>query len=80
MDLNAIQIANLNRNTVNRLLQEIRERIAFACEAESPVSGEVEVDESCFGAYRVRGLRGRGARRKTIMFGLLKGKAVSTQK
>ena len=59
VDLNATQIAqiaNLNRNTVNRLLQKIRERIAHACEAESPVSGEVEVDESYFGARRVRGL------------------------
>ena len=75
VDLNATQIAqiaNLNRNTVNRLLQKIRERIALACEAESPVSGEVEVDESYFGARRVRGLRGRGARGKTIVFGLVK--------
>ena len=75
VDLNATQIAlvaGLNRNTANRLLQGIRERIAFACEAESPVSGEVEVDESYFGARRVRGLRGRGARGKTIVFGLFK--------
>ena len=75
VDLNATQIAQvagLNRNTVNRLLQGIRERIALACEAESPVSGEVEVDESYFGARRVRGLRGRGARGKTIVFGLVK--------
>ena len=66
------QVAGLNRNTVNRLLQGVRERIALACEAESPVSGEVEVDESYFGARRVRGLRGRGARGKTIVFGLFK--------
>ena len=75
VDLNATQIAQvaaLNRNTVNRLLQGIRERIAFACEAESPVSGEVEVDESYFGARRVKGIRGRGARGKTIVFGLFK--------
>ena len=75
VDLNATQIAqvtDLNRNTVNRLLQGIRERIAFACEVESPVSGEVEVDESYFGARRVRGVRGRGARGKTIVFGLFK--------
>ena len=75
VDLTAIQIAQvavLNRNTVNRLLQVIRERIALACEAESPVSGEIEVDESYFGARRVRGLRGRGARGKTIVFGLFK--------
>ena len=75
VDLNATQIAQvagLNRNTVNRLLQGIRERIAFACEAESPVAGEVEVDESYFGARRVKGIRGRGARGKTIVFGLFK--------
>ena len=75
VDLNATQIAlvmSLNRNTVNRLLQGIRERIASACETESPVSGEVEVDESYFGARRVRGVRGRDARGRTIVFGLFK--------
>ena len=34
--------------------------------------GQTEVDESYFGARRVRGKRGRGARGKTIVFGLLK--------
>ena len=75
VDLDASQIAEVvgvNRNTVNRYLAAIRERIARYCEAESPVSGEVEVDESYFGARRVRGLRGRGARGKTIVFGLFK--------
>jgi hypothetical protein len=75
VDLNATQIAQvavLNRNTVNRLLQGIRERIAFACEAESPFSGVIEVDESYFGARRVKGVRGRGAKGKTIVFGLFK--------
>jgi transposase-like protein len=75
VDLNATQIAHvacLNRNTVNRLLQWIRERIASTCEAESPFSGEIEVDESYFGARRIRGIRGRGARGKTIVFGLFK--------
>ena len=75
VDLNATQIAQvagLNRNTVNRLLQGIRERIAVACEAESPFFGEVEVDESYFGARRVKGVRGRGAKGKTIVFGLFK--------
>ena len=74
-DLNATQIAQvtgLNRNTVNRLLNGVRERIAATCEAESPFSGEVEVDESYFGARRVKGVRGRGALGKTIVFGLLK--------
>ena len=36
------------------------------------LSGEVEVDESFFGARRVKGKRGRGAGGKTIVFGLLK--------
>jgi transposase-like protein len=75
VDLTASQIAELsgvNRNTVNRYVTAFRERIARYCEAESPVKGEVEVDESYFGARRVRGIRGRGARRKTIVFGLFK--------
>ena len=74
IDLDASQIAmvtNLNRNTINRYLAAFRERIACYCEAESPVSGEVEVDESYFGARRVK-VRGRGARGKTIVFGLFK--------
>ena len=75
VDLDASQIAKvtgLNRNTVNRFVKGIRERIASESEALSPFSGEVEVDESYFGARRVKGLRGRGARGKTIVFGLLK--------
>lgn len=74
-DLDASQIAQLsglNRNTVNRYLKAIRERIAAFCELESPLSGEVEVDESFFGARRVKGKRGRGAYGKTIVFGLVK--------
>ena len=50
----------------------IRERIAEKCAIESPLSGEVEVDESFFGAGRVKGKRGRGAGGKIIVFGLLK--------
>jgi transposase len=69
-DMTATQIASLsglNRNTVNRLLLHIRQVIVRHCDATSPLSGEVEIDESYFGARRVRGLRG-----KTIVFGLLK--------
>lgn len=36
------------------------------------LEGEVEVDESYFGAKRLRGKRGRGASEKTPVFGLLK--------
>src|SRR3954471_21436438 len=75
LDLTATQIAALsvlNRNTVNRYLRLIRQAVAAYCERESPFSGEVELDESYFGARRVRGKRGRGARGKTIVFGILK--------
>ena len=75
IDLTATQIAQvtgLNRNTVNRYLAAFRERIARFCEAETPIRGVVEVDESYFGARRVRGVRGRGARGKTIVFGVFK--------
>ena len=34
--------------------------------------GQIEVDESYFGAKRVKGVRGRGAKGKTKVFGLLK--------
>lgn len=66
-DLQIAQIAGVHRNAVNRYLAAFRERIAHFCEAESSAKGEVEVDESYFGARRVRALRGRGARGKTIL-------------
>jgi len=75
LDIEATKIAQLiglNRNTVNRYLLLIRQRIAEECEKDSPFSGEVEVDESFFGARRVKGKRGRGASGKTIVFGLFK--------
>lgn len=42
------------------------------CEESSPFSGQIEVDESYFGARRVKGKRGRGASGKTIVFGIFK--------
>jgi len=77
LDLDASQITNisgLNRNTVNRYLTEIRTRISEYCQSQSPFMGEVEVDESYFGARRVKGKRGRGASGKTIVFGIFKRK------
>ena len=74
-DLNAVQIASstdLNRKTVNRILQQIRHQIASACETQSPLKGEVEIDESYFGPRRVRGKKGRGAGKKIVVFGVLK--------
>ena len=75
LDITADRIANLtniNRNTINKYLMKIRERIAELCEETSPFSGTVEVDESYFGATRVKGKRGRGAGGKTVVFGILK--------
>ena len=48
-----------------------RIRVAQVCDASSSFSSEVEVDESYFGARRVRGKKGRGAGGKTIVFGIL---------
>ena len=75
LDIEATKIAQLtglNRNTVNKYLLLIRKRMTEECELESPFSGDIEVDESFFGARRVKGKRGRGASGKTIVFGLLK--------
>ena len=67
------QLTGLQRKTVNTIFLRIRERIAEECERASPFSKcEVEVDESYFGARRVRGKRGRGASGKTIVFGIFK--------
>tara|TARA_B100000315_G_scaffold260713_1_gene324322 strand:- start:8187 stop:8792 length:606 start_codon:yes stop_codon:yes gene_type:complete len=71
LDLDAVQISelsHLNRNTVNRYLKAMRIRIAEFCEVESPLNSEVEIDESYFGAKRVKGKRDRGASGKTIVF------------
>jgi transposase-like protein len=65
------EITGLSRNTINRHLRLIRERIAELCSRSSPFSGEIEVDESYFGARRVKGKRGRGASGKTPVFGIL---------
>lgn len=75
LDIEATKIAKiskLNRNTVNRILRLLRLRLAEYCEEQSPFSGVVEVDESFFGARRVKGKRGRGAYGKTIVFGIFK--------
>ncbi len=74
LDLSAKNIAiltSLNRNTVNRYLFLLRKRIAEFCEQYSPFKGEIEVDESYFGAKRIKGKRGRGASAKTPVFGIL---------
>ena len=78
LDIEASKIAGLcclSRPCVNRILKCVRQRIAEHCEAGSPFEkGEIEMDESFFGARRVRGVRGRGARGKHVVFGLIKRK------
>jgi transposase len=75
-DLEASQIAEItkvSRPTINAILLRIRNRIARLAERESYFkAGEIEIDESYFGARRVRGKRGRGAYGKTIVFGMKK--------
>ena len=67
------EISHVNRNTVHRLFNQIRQCIAEDCEQKSPFDdGEIELDESYFGAKRVRGTRGRGAKGKVPVFGMLK--------
>lgn len=62
----------INRNTINRIYSTLRKLIFIETQKESILSGEVEVDESYFGARRVRGKRGRGAKGKIPVIGLLK--------
>lgn len=67
------EIVGVNRNTVNSWYNDFRHKIMLQVFAETRTeSGEFEVDESYFGAHRVRGKRGRGAAGKTPVFDLLK--------
>jgi transposase len=67
------EITGVSRPTINKIFDRIRERIAEDCQAHSVLGdGEIELDESYFGAKRVRGKRGRGAAGKIPVFGMLK--------
>ena len=83
MDLTASDCAELSGvsvRSVNTIYLRVRRRLAEHCEQVSPLGGELEADESYFGPRRVRGLRGRGAGGKTVVFGLLKrGQNVYTE-
>jgi transposase-like protein len=64
---------SINRNTINKIFNEIRQHLfANNLNLSEKENGEFELDESYFGAKRVRGKRGRGAAGKTPVFGLLK--------
>ena len=83
MDLTATDCAELSGvsvRSVNTIYLRVRRRLAEHCEQVSPLGGELEADESYFGPRRIRGLRGRGAGGKTVVFGLLKrGQNVYTE-
>ncbi len=69
----AARLTGLTHQSVNRIYLKIRNRVAEEAMRASPfVSCQIEVDESYFGAKRVRGKRGRGAGGKTIVFGIYK--------
>ena len=64
----------LSRYNKKRIYRVMRDNGLLLPKSGIFKTGEVEMDESYFGARRVRGLRGRGARGKTIVFGLRKRK------
>ena len=66
-------LVGLSVQSTQRFYDRLRLRILeLAVKEARPLAGEVEIDESYFGARRVRGKRGRGAAGKTPVIGLLK--------
>jgi len=72
--LKAAAFAGVHRNTAARFFKHIRLRIAEESTRNiHKLSGEIELDESYFGGRR-KGMRGRGAGSKQIVFGILERK------
>ena len=75
MDLNAYetsQLVNISYKAIKKIYFKLRVHIITILKENDPIKGEFELDESYFGAKRIRGKRGRGAAGKTPVFGLLK--------
>jgi hypothetical protein len=75
LDLTASDTARLTGvsvRSINNIYIKIRYLLANESEKQTPFSGVIELDESYFGPKRIRGKRGRGAKGKTIVFGILK--------
>ena len=75
MDLNALEASKLtgsSHRSCKVIYAKLRLYIARFCINNSADSGTFELDESYFGAKRIRGKRGRGAAGKTPVLGLLK--------
>jgi len=67
------KLTSISRNTINKIFNQIRLLLFLeGLSLQEREEGEFELDESYFGAKRVRGKRGRGAAGKTPVFGLLK--------
>jgi len=67
----AASLVGVNKSTAAYYFYRLREIIYQVTEDETPLAGEVDVDESYFGGRR-KGRRGRGAAGKVPVFGLLK--------
>jgi transposase len=68
------QEMSLDYGVVHRKFMQFRKLIAEYCNQEAKkLNGEIEIDESYFGGKR-KGNRGRGAKNKTIVFGILERK------
>jgi transposase len=76
LDLSAKQtseITKISHLSILKIYDKIRVRISEYCEESSVLeTGNIEIDESYFGARRVKGKRGRGASGKIPVFGMLK--------
>ena len=75
LDLTASATAKLTGvsiRSVYNLYLKLRRRLSDERGTQATLYGIVELDESYFGAKRIRGKRGRGAGGKTIVFGILK--------
>jgi transposase len=69
---NTSQLTGISRPTINKYFDRFRRIIYLESFNSTASDGTFELDESYFGAKRVRGKRGRGAAGKTPVFGLLK--------
>ncbi len=75
----AANLVGVNFKTAVYYYHRLRDIICVATGADTPFTGEVELDESYFGGTR-KGKRGRGAAGKVPVFGILKrGGKVYTQ-
>lgn len=68
----AAKLTSVSLGSVNTIFLKLRRYIAQECEKQTPFEGIFELDESYFGPRRVQSKRARGARDKTIVFGIFK--------